>query len=67
MKMTINGDSVEVPDSIEVITDLLHHFGLDQKVVMVELNNLVIDRKKHDIQTVEPGDVIELVQFVGGG
>lgn len=67
MNITVNGDRLTVPDQIRVVKDLLQHFELTDRIVMVELNQEVIDHSAHNTQTILDGDQLQLVQFVGGG
>jgi sulfur carrier protein len=67
MKLHINGDTIEVPESIQTIADLLKHFQLDQKVVVVELNANILEKHAHAQTRVSDGDKVEIVHFVGGG
>lgn len=67
MKLFINGETVEVPATVSTVTDLLKHFQLDQKVVIVEQNADILQKEDHPNRTVNDGDRIEIVHFVGGG
>lgn len=66
MDVTINGDPRAVPAAITV-TQLLEHLGLHPRLIVVEHNREILDRAKFDSTEVTPGDVFELVHFVGGG
>ncbi|AJS59288.1 sulfur carrier protein ThiS [Paenibacillus sp. IHBB 10380] len=68
MKLQINGEQVEVPDTqVTTITDLLTHFGLDNKVVIVECNQQILEKSSHSETLLSDGDRVEIVHFVGGG
>ena len=67
MKLTINGELLEVPETVETVTGLLQHFQLDQKVVIVERNAEILGKAEHTDTRISDGDKIELVHFVGGG
>ncbi|QFT88220.1 Sulfur carrier protein ThiS [Bacillus sp. THAF10] len=67
MKLVINGDVMEVPDSIQSVFELLQHFQLDQKVVIVEKNKDILEKDQHVKESVTDGDQLEFVHFVGGG
>ncbi|MBM7649743.1 sulfur carrier protein [Bacillus ectoiniformans] len=67
MKLRINGEWLSVPESIGSIDQLLEHFQLDQRVVMVEQNETILQKDSRAKSKVQDGDVIEVVQFVGGG
>ena len=67
MDLVINGDKVEVPNKVETIYQLLRHFELQQKVVIVEWNETILEKTSHQETKLCDGDKIELVHFVGGG
>lgn len=67
MEVRINGQMVTVPDTVTTIDDLLHHYKLKNRTIMVEKNHIILRTSEHEKATVENGDTIELVQFVGGG
>ncbi|MFD2044620.1 sulfur carrier protein ThiS [Ornithinibacillus salinisoli] len=67
MELVINGDKVEIPNTITTVSSLLHHFGIDQKVVIVELNQSILEKETHHETTIADRDKIEIVNFVGGG
>ncbi|HEX4474666.1 MAG TPA: sulfur carrier protein ThiS [Polyangiaceae bacterium] len=66
MQVTVNGESREIPDGLTV-RGLIEHLGLDDGPVAVEKNREVVPRAAHPATSVAPGDVIEIVHFVGGG
>ena len=62
----LNGDRHELPRSMTV-AELLAHLDIDGRRVAVEHNEVVIKRARYpEVQVVE-GDVVEVVNFVGGG
>lgn len=67
MKIWINGDRLEIPNEVTTVAELLSHFQLDQKVVIVEKNKQILQKELHAAETVAEGDQLELVHFVGGG
>ncbi|MFP3321687.1 sulfur carrier protein ThiS [Planococcus sp. SIMBA_160] len=67
MILTVNGDQVEIPEAIETITELLQHFKLYDKVIIVEKNGEILEKAKHSESLISDKDSIELVHFVGGG
>ena len=66
MTLHINGKDREVPGGLTVF-GLLEQLELNPALVVVELNREILDRNRYDEVTVDPGDVLELVHFVGGG
>ncbi len=67
MKLQINGEQVVIPDTVSYVADLLHHYGLGNKVVVVEVNASILQKEEHAITRLTDGDRIEIVHFVGGG
>jgi thiamine biosynthesis protein ThiS len=66
MRLTINGEVREVPAGL-TLTALLEHLGLTDGPVAIERNRDVVPRSQHGQVRIEAGDVLEIVQFVGGG
>jgi sulfur carrier protein len=64
--VTINGESREVPASL-TLTGLVEHLGLTEGPVAIERNREIVPRAEHARVVVQPGDVLEIVHFVGGG
>ncbi len=46
---------------------LLHQLGLDTTQVAVEHNQEIVPRTQHAQREITDGDVIEIVEFIGGG
>ena len=66
MKLAVNGGPLEVPDGLTV-GELLEHLGLATGLVAVEVNRAIVVRSAHAAHHLAEGDVVELVQLVGGG
>jgi thiamine biosynthesis protein ThiS len=66
VRITLNGDSFEVAGPLTV-TDLLAQLEIDGRRVAVELNLVVLKRDTFDRTTIQAGDEVEIVNFVGGG
>ncbi|AQT84630.1 sulfur carrier protein ThiS [Paenibacillus larvae subsp. larvae] len=67
MQIMVNGVRTELPDTLRTISDLLAHFELGEKMLVVERNGLILESGNHDETGVSDGDSIEIVHFVGGG
>ncbi len=66
MEISVNGEPRVVPPGLTV-RELVEHLGLADGPVAVERNRTIVPRAEHGTTPVEPGDVIEIVHFVGGG
>lgn len=64
--ITLNGDFLEVAGPLTV-SELLAQLDIDARRVAVEHNLIVLKRAAFDTTAVLEGDVIEIVNFVGGG
>jgi thiamine biosynthesis protein ThiS len=66
MEVTINGELRELPAELTVAA-LLSRFGLEPNRTVVELNREIVPRDRYGEAAVAAGDVLELVELVGGG
>lgn len=66
MKITVNGNSMDVSDGISVHA-LLESLGVVPATMVVQRNDGIVERKHYDTTTVCEGDVLELIRMVGGG
>lgn len=64
--VTVNGKDRRVPAGLTVFT-LLESLDLNPSLVVVERNREIVDRETYPDVSVQEGDVLELVHFVGGG
>ncbi|WP_308634945.1 sulfur carrier protein ThiS [Paenibacillus silvisoli] len=65
MELVINGKKQEL--DAETIQDVINHFGLAGKPVVVEADGSVLTAAQWADTSVRPHMQIELVHFVGGG
>jgi sulfur carrier protein len=67
VEITVNGKRRTMADAA-TIGDLLRELDLDPRMIVVEHNGQIL---RHDVaepaHVLRPGDVVELVHFVGGG
>lgn len=61
----INGEEREV--SATTVAELITELRLGDRRVAVELNKGIIPRESFESQTIQPGDTLEVIHFVGGG
>ncbi len=66
MKIRLNGEPAEIPGPL-TIAALLARLEIDARRVAVEHNLAVVKRAAYETTTVNEGDEIEIVNFVGGG
>ena len=66
IETTINGATQQVPENL-TLRELLRHLKLGEERVAIERNRQVVKRDEWEAVRVEPGDQLEIVQFVGGG
>ena len=66
MKITLNGDALEIVGPVTVGA-LLSRLDIDVRRVAVEHNFTVLKRSMLDTTEIREGDKIEVVNFVGGG
>ena len=66
MIITLNGDPYELSGPLTV-SELLARLDIDSRRVAVEHNLIVLKRAAYDGTTIDAGDHIEIVNFVGGG
>lgn len=66
MQISLNGQNFELKDSAN-LTELIALLGLEPKSLAIELNKEIAVKSVWNETYINEGDVIELVQFVGGG
>jgi thiazole synthase len=66
MDVVINGERRQITTGVTLL-ELLGELELDPRAVVVEHNRKIVRRPGLGDVTVQEGDAIELVHFVGGG
>jgi sulfur carrier protein len=66
MRITVNGQEVEVPAGLSVET-LLVHLGVKREFTAVALNREVTPRGAYAATMLREGDRVEIVRPMGGG
>lgn len=66
MQVIVNGKERELTGGISV-SDLLDLYELEPIRAAVEINEELVPRATFSNTTIQPGDRIEIVTFVGGG
>lgn len=63
--ITLNGEPRSVASGN--IQELLQELGLEGRKIAVELNRKIVRRETYAEARLNPGDAVEIVNFVGGG
>ena len=66
MQIIVNGESRDVATG-STIAGLIDTLGLEQKAVVAQRNDDIIERDAYASTLIHDGDTIELIRFVGGG
>ena len=66
MRLTVNGDPMELPAGTTAAA-LLDQLKLNPGLVVVELNLNILKRDDLAKASLSEGDQVEIVHFVGGG
>jgi sulfur carrier protein len=66
MQLTLNGEPRQVRDGLTV-AELVSDLGLRARRIAVEINLDVLARDDFERRALRDGDVVEIVQFIGGG
>lgn len=66
MKIKVNGEEREVASGL-ALTSLLQDLKLSPSIVVVERNRRIVPRNEYSNAQLADGDVLEIVQLVGGG
>ncbi|WP_350308625.1 sulfur carrier protein ThiS [Gracilibacillus phocaeensis] len=67
VEIIVNGNYMEVKEGVKHIKDLLEFLGLQDKPLIIEHNQQILQKERHKQAVLEDGDKIEIVHFVGGG
>lgn len=66
MRVRLNGEVKELADGISV-DDLVLELELTKRRIAVEVNRDIVPRDAFADRMLREGDVVEIVQFIGGG
>ena len=66
VSVTVNGSPMRVSEGASV-ADLLERLGVANPRVAVERNKEIVPRAQHSSTRLADGDVLEVVELVGGG
>jgi thiamine biosynthesis protein ThiS len=65
MKLIINGEEKDV--AAATVADLVAQLGMKSDRVAIELNRDIVPRDRWNATSLNAGDKLEIVHFVGGG
>lgn len=66
MRVQINGEERDI-DAGATLASLVAELGLGERRIAVELNHGVVSRDRWSTVELRDRDLVEIVQFVGGG
>jgi thiamine biosynthesis protein ThiS len=66
IQLTVNGEARDIPAGLTVL-GLIELHKLKPQGVAVELNLEVPDKERYGEITLQAGDKVEIVKFMGGG
>jgi thiamine biosynthesis protein ThiS len=66
-QITLNGEPYTVNSDTRHLIGLIESLKLKRGRVAVEINRAIVPKAQWDSTTLEPDDVVEIVNFVGGG
>jgi sulfur carrier protein len=67
MSITLNGKSVDLLEGVNTVEQLLSHYHLENRIVIVEVNKEIVMKENYKTMSLSHGDVVEIIHFVGGG
>lgn len=67
MKITVNGNGLEVQEDVKHIKALIDFLEIEDKPLIIEHNQQILQKEEHEKTILEHGDKVEIVHFVGGG
>lgn len=66
IEVRVNGDALRLPEGASVAA-LLERLRIATPRVAVERNREIVPKAEYSSTALRPGDVLEVVEFVGGG
>jgi sulfur carrier protein len=67
MRVILNGELIQLPEHVVFISDVLKHYEIHNRVLIVEVNGEIVNKVEHQSTRLSDKDRIEIVHFVGGG
>ena len=66
LAITLNGDPYQL-DGNPRLSKLIERLNMRSSRIAVELNGKVVPKAQYDATMIRAGDVLEIINFVGGG
>jgi sulfur carrier protein len=66
VRVRVNGEDLDLPQGASV-TSVLEHLAIATPRVAVERNREIVPKAQYASTALAAGDVLEVVEFVGGG
>ena len=66
IRIRVNGEELRLPEGSNV-TRLLERLNIGTPRVAVERNREIVPKARYESQALADGDVLEIVELVGGG
>ena len=66
MKISLNGESVDVPEA-KTIAELIDRYQLPPQSILVEHNGFAVHRHEWAARSLADGDRVEFIRVVAGG
>ena len=67
MNITLNGDKISLNNQVKNGSDLLTYLGIKSEFRVFEYNGHILSSKIFGETILKENDVVEIVQFMGGG
>ncbi|WP_071459575.1 sulfur carrier protein ThiS [Bacillus massilinigeriensis] len=67
MNVRLNGKSISLPAEIDTVAELIRHYELENRIVIVEIDKNIIEKTLYAETELKEGSEIEMIHFVGGG
>lgn len=67
MRITLNGESAELPDGAASVRSVLAWKGWTFPLIIVKVNGTLVPRADWDSAPVRDGDIMDAIHLVSGG
>ena len=67
MYLIVNGKRYDNLEDDITVRELLDHLKLPAKKIAIERNREIVSKSTYDSVSLNDGDIIEIIHFIGGG